>query len=219
MFQEIIKEFNSLVKNQDSEEKGQNQTNLNKDEEETTKGKQDELDDSITPADEDELIESKRKENFLEEDKKQQEEEEKKKQKIQKEKKLQDMTWRSKVLRFMSYCINGLTDFTMTFEDFIIYTSKCQSGSSDLNEFIQESLCILDLESLNHNIDDIKFLKCSYLTTLNEKSCISFNEESIASCIRQGYIMDQIDNIKSYPEFLKILLSKYCSNKILSIIN
>lgn len=187
------------------------------DEEETNRGKKEDTANDLTPyLDDDELIENKRQEIFKDQDKKQAEKLKELEQLKAKLKKQKELTWRGKVLRFLTYCIAGLSDYTITFEQFITFNSKCQSGSSDLNDFIQESMCIQDLDSFNPQLEEIKFLKCQNITSLNEKSTIRFNEESLASCIRQGYIIEQIDNIKYFPEFLKLLLSKYCSNKILS---
>jgi hypothetical protein len=209
--------YTLLGKQGDSEEKEKETKTHTNEEDEESPGKKDETANDLTPyLEDDDLIESKRQEIFKDQDKKQaqrQKEIEQHKARLNKQK---ELTWRGKVLRFLTYCISGLSDYMITFEQFITYNSKCQSGSSDLNDFIQESMCIQDLDSFNPQLEEIKFLKCQNITSLNEKSTIRFNEESISSCIRQGYIVEQIDNIKNFPEFLKLLLSKYCSNKILS---
>jgi hypothetical protein len=200
---------------EDLEKETKNNTN---EEEEETLGKKDETPNDLTPyLDDDDLIESKRQEIFKDQDKKLAEKQKELEQHRARIKKQKELTWRGKILRFLTYCISGLSDYMITFEQFITYISKCQSGSNDLNDFIQESMCIQDLDSFNPQLEEIKFLKCQNITSLNEKSTIRFNEESLASSIRQGYIIEQIDNIKNFPEFLKLLLSKYCSNKILSI--
>jgi hypothetical protein len=125
--------------------------------------------------------------------------------------------WRQKIFRFLTYSISGLSDYMFTFENFIEYLTKCQSSGHDLNDFIIDSLNVRDLESMNNLNEDIMNIKNVQINSLNEKSNISFNEEALAIAIKSGWLTEHLsDNLKNLPEFLKLILAKYSSNKILS---
>jgi hypothetical protein len=128
--------------------------------------------------------------------------------------------WRQKIFRFLTYSISGLSDYMFTFENFIDYLTKCQSSGHDLNDLIIDSLNIRDLEAMSNINEDIMNMKSVQISSLNEKSNISFNEEALAIAIKSGWLTEHLsDNLKNLPEFLKLILAKYSSNKILSIIN
>jgi hypothetical protein len=125
--------------------------------------------------------------------------------------------WRQKIFRFLTYSINGLSDYMFTFESFIDSLTKCQSSGHDLNDFIIDSLNVRDMEAMNNLNEDIMNMKSVQISSLNEKSNISFNEEALAIAIKSGWLTEHLsDNLKNLPEFLKLILAKYSSNKILS---
>lgn len=128
--------------------------------------------------------------------------------------------WRLKVIRFLTFFINGgLTDYLFTFEDYINLLMKCQNTKDDnykhLNEFIYTSLNLRDLENINFS--DPSKLKVD-IRTVNEKSKIYFNEDALAICIRTCWIARYLSQSTIYcPTFMRVLLKNYCTNKILSI--
>lgn len=131
----------------------------------------------------------------------------------ERERKRRKDNWICKCYRFLSYCINGgLSDFAMTFELFIDFTNRCQVNVNDLNEFIFDAMNLRDLE--NPPPDDNAKLS---IPSLNNKSRIVFNEEIVCICIRKGWLSKYLyESVKHTPTFIKLLISKYCSNKILS---
>lgn len=131
-----------------------------------------------------------------------------KKQKIRK-------NWRLKVMRFLSYCLNGgLTDYSMTYEKFIqeIF-NKTQSTNSDIQELIFQTINIVEIDNYDGKCESTK----EKIFSLNENSKLIFNEEALAVCIKSGFLAKYFsENTTYFPKFLKIILSNYCSNKILS---
>lgn len=128
------------------------------------------------------------------------------------------LTWRTKVNRFLTYCLNGgLTDYLMTYEQFILFFFKCQHLSNELNDFIMSSMNLIDLENIVFDENDK--LRIS-IQSLNENSKISFNEDAVAVCIKSGFLSKQLSESFTYcPTFIKLLLTNYCTNKMLSKIN
>jgi hypothetical protein len=125
--------------------------------------------------------------------------------------------WRQKIFRFLTYSISGLSDYMFTFENFIDHLTKCQSSGHDLNDFIIDALNVRDLEAMRNPHEDIMNMKSVQISSLNEKSNISFNEEALAIAIKSGWLTEHLsDNLKNLPEFIKLILAKYSSNKILS---
>lgn len=125
--------------------------------------------------------------------------------------------WRRKVYRYLAFCINGgLSDFMFTFEIFIDMVNRVQNNSilMDLNEFIFYSMNICDLDA-DINDEQTKI----YIPSLNEKTNVVFNEEILCVCIKTGWLSKYLsESVKHAPTFMKLLLKKFCTNKILSSI-
>jgi hypothetical protein len=126
--------------------------------------------------------------------------------------------WRSKVMRFLTYCINGgLTDYMLTFESFIQFYNKCQSTNNDLGDFIYQCMDIIDMEN---NLVDENYKINVMVGSLNEKSKIFFNDDAVAICIKSGFLAKYLSETMHHcPHFIKILINGYCTNKILSKTN
>lgn len=122
--------------------------------------------------------------------------------------------WRRKCLRFLAFCLNGgLTDYTFNFENFIDMVSKLPSGNlfNDFNDYIVMSIDIFLINSKGNNQVEISFL--------NEASEFTFNEDVLCACIKTGWISKHLRaSVKYTPMFLKILIDKHCTNKILNAI-
>jgi lysine/ornithine N-monooxygenase len=102
----------------------------------------------------------------------------------------------------------------MTFEMFINFYNKCQTTNNDLNEFIFYSMNLCDLDNV---IDEGNNRIKVNITALNENSNFTFNEDAVAVCIKTGWLSKYLSESWHYcPQFIKIILTNYCSNKILS---
>lgn len=125
--------------------------------------------------------------------------------------------WKRKVYRFLAFCLNGgLTDFTFTFETFIdmIYRLQNINIASELDDIVFYSMNLCDLDSQiteeSHKI---------YIPSINEKTNLSFNEDILCICIKTGWLSKNLsESVKHAPAFMKILIKKYCTNKILNAI-
>ncbi len=127
-------------------------------------------------------------------------------------------SWKKKCYRFIAFCLNGgLTDFTLTIEGLIDILNRTQNMSlvNELNEIIWNLINFTDLDV--KSIDEPpKF----YIPALNERSNFSFNEEVLCTCIKTGWLSKYLsENTKHFPVFIKLLLKKFCSNKLLNAIN
>lgn len=123
------------------------------------------------------------------------------------------INWISKVLRFLCFCINGgLTDYGFTLETFIFYLNRCPTNTQEYFDFIYRAMDIKDLDSTE--LDPDRLLNISSLT---ENSKLSFNEEVVAVCIKSGWLSKFLcaESTKHCPNFIKLLLTRYLSNKIL----
>jgi hypothetical protein len=121
--------------------------------------------------------------------------------------------WRLKVMRFISYTLNGgVTDFLLTYEKFITdIFNKNQSTNNDIQDVIFQTINLIEFDNLEGKSSKDK------LSTLSENSRLIFNEEAMAVAIKTGFLARILgDNPSAFPKFLYIILSKYCSNKILS---
>ena len=131
--------------------------------------------------------------------------------------KLRKEFWRRKCYRFLAFCVNGgLTDYMFTFEMFIDFSNRVQSNNllSDLNDFIFYSMNINDIDA--EIFDENSKI---YIPSLNDRSNLIFNEDILCICIKTGWLTKYLsESAKHAPTFMKLLLSKYCSNKILSAI-
>lgn len=129
------------------------------------------------------------------------------------------LVWRTKVMRFLTYCINGgLSDYILTYESFISLYNKCQTTNNDINEFIFYSMNVIDLDNQAGllNEDGNSYFK-TQIASLNDKSNFTFNEESLAVCIKSGWLSKYLsESWNHFPQFCKILITNHCSNKILS---
>ena len=58
------------------------------------------------------------------------------------------------------------------------------------------------------------------ISSLTENSKLSFNEEAVAVCIKSGWLSKSLsaESAKHCPNFIKLLLNKYLSNKLLCIV-
>ena len=125
--------------------------------------------------------------------------------------------WRRKVFRFLGFCINGgLTDHMFTFEMFIDMANRVQNNSLylELNEFIFYAMNITDLDAVITE-EQSKI----YIPSLTERTNLIFNEDILCVCIKTGWLSKYMsESVKHAPTFMNLLLTKYCSNKILSAI-
>lgn len=125
--------------------------------------------------------------------------------------------WKSKCFRFLSFCLNGgLTDYSLTYETLIEVVNRTQSQLllSELNDFIFNSINLKDIDY--DSIDDPPQI---YIPSISERINLSFNEDVLCVCIKTGWLAKYLaENIKTFPSFLKILLKKHVSNKILNAI-
>jgi hypothetical protein len=129
------------------------------------------------------------------------------------------LIWKTKCMRFLSYCLNGgLTDFMLTYEKFISeFVMKVQSTNNDIVELIFQTINIMDLKNILGN--EI-FSSKDMISSANEGSELIFNEDALAVCIKTGFLSKNIfDSPSSFSKFLKFILQFYCTNKILSKIN
>jgi len=124
--------------------------------------------------------------------------------------------WKSKVLRFLCYCVNGgLTDFNFTFETFLNSISKCQTNIQEFTDFIYKAMDIEDLDANEYEGGDSNL----QVSSLTDNSNISFNEEIVAVCIKSGWLSKTLssESTKHCPNLIKLLLTRNLSNKILCI--
>ncbi len=122
--------------------------------------------------------------------------------------------WTMKVMRFITYCLNGgLTDFTLTLEKFISeLVNKIQSFNNDIQDLVYRTICLIDLDNIQEGI-----VGREKLATLSETSRLVFNEEAMAINIKSGYLAKYISEYSSgYARFINIILTNNCTNKILS---
>ena len=123
------------------------------------------------------------------------------------------MKWKSKVNRFLFYCINGgLTDFGFTMENMLYYLARCPINIQEYVDFVYK---IMDIRDLDANETDTE--ATVNISSLTENSNLSFNEEAVAVCIRSGWLSKYLsaESTKHCPNFIKLLLNRYLSNKLL----
>jgi hypothetical protein len=121
--------------------------------------------------------------------------------------------WKSKVNRFLFYCINGgLTDYGFTMETMLFYLSRCPTNTQEYIDFVYRSMDIRDLDAIELEGDNLV-----NISSLTENSNLSFNEESVAICIKTGWLSKYLsaESTKHCPNFIKLLLNRYLSNKLL----
>jgi len=121
--------------------------------------------------------------------------------------------WTIKVMRFLTYCLNGgLTDFMMTYEKFLVeFFYKNQSTNNDLEDLIFQTSNIIDLENNGEKITKEK------VGSITDNSKLYFNEDALCVLIRTGFLGKLLsDNMTAFPKFLSVIILKYCTNKILS---
>lgn len=135
---------------------------------------------------------------------------------IQKRSKIEN--WRRKCYRFLAYCLNGgLTDYSLTFDFIIELCGRVQNLSllGDINDFIFNSINFRDADIVG--IDEPPKI---YIPSMNERTNLSFNEEILCVCIRTGWLSKCLsESVKHAPAFVKLLLRKFGTNKMLSSIN
>lgn len=121
--------------------------------------------------------------------------------------------WRLKVMRFISYCFNGgVTDFLLSYEKFVTdIFLKSQGTNNDIQDVLFQSINLVEFDNLEGKSSKDK------LSTLSDNSKLIFNDEAMAVAIKTGFLARILsDNPSAFPKFLFIILSKYCTNKILS---
>ena len=123
--------------------------------------------------------------------------------------------WTRKCYRFLAFCINGgLTDFTLTLESLIELINRTQNVGlvNEINEFIFNSI----------NLKDIDYKSTEqhpkvYIPSINERTNFSFNEDILCICIKTGWLSKYLsESVKQFPIFMKLLLKKFCTNKLLT---
>lgn len=152
------------------------------------------------------------------------------------------LIWHSKVYKFLAFCVNGgLTDNAFTFENLIEHLNTLQNSTSlsEINEFIFNCINLRDLDaepivnSINDKSDNSKnntnkltndlpnFVQVPklHIPSITERTKITFNEDILVIVIKTGWLTKYLnENIKHAINFYKIILKKFCSNKLLNSI-
>ena len=119
--------------------------------------------------------------------------------------------WGLKLKNYISYILNGhCSEFKMTLEKtFKMITNKSSNISQDIVDLINYCLNIVQLENkrlLKFDEQDLKSIE------------YSFNEEALCSIIKTGYISKLIMENPISMSNLCVILNKFPTNKILSIL-
>jgi len=110
----------------------------------------------------------------------------------------------------------GLSDYMFTFETFIDMVNRIQNVNllAEMNDLI--FFCI-NLQDMNTNLS-VEHVKI-YIPSLNERSKITFNEDILCVCIKTGWLNKYLsESVKHAPTFFNLLLTNFCTNKILTAI-
>lgn len=124
------------------------------------------------------------------------------------------LNWKTKVNRFLYFCLNGgICDYAFTFKDI----------SNELSKYIEyhkvfiKLMNIIDVDKLSKkkDIDDHADVLFD-ITTISEKNNIYFNEDSMCGMIKTGTLLKIFnDTLEIVITLFKILLKeKYASNKV-----
>jgi len=128
------------------------------------------------------------------------------------------LNWRTKVNRFLYFCLNGgLCDYAFSFKDI----SKELLKKIELRDELFKIMNLINLETLSTLKEEEDHTSALVLDmrSINETLKLNFNEEAVCGMIRTGTLFKlSSDDLGPCFLFLKLLLKKeYASNKILCI--